>query len=903
MFFVSFSRLNLPNNGPTYTERKSTLGRETHSDFRQSDRLSGVFFHQCGCRFSSEHWLYTLFMHASRPTAPRWDTCAVDRHKALPLHYPLDVRAASACLRHKAFAPWGKFHPRRAATLAAKKPLASPSKGSVTWVQEVTEFFYRTQQQERAETGSMRSVRRLATLVAAALAVAGVVAVAGGVCIPPERNTLSSNCYGACSSSLCVNYASSTAEARSKDNIDGGFFYHGCSTAKMPTCKTKVASGDCEVQCLVDTPASWNMPQWTLTIAQPQSDKADTAVFQEIDDLTLPSTLQNLTIVGATANAQITVPLSFSSAAFRSGTALQQLVISDVNVGDMLTNVFPDSLQTLIIQRSKLTQFDPRGSHAFTSVSTLDLRDNHLSDIPTIIYEMRNLSVLYLQGNAIADAHVTLPQLQYLQELPVFEANLTVNGSCSTGYETVSWGDKSVCYTNGDGLGSINSSGSKEKSTTSTASESNSSSVVLFVVLGLTLFTVLAVVGGVLVLRRWKQTAAKEQHDSLVSADGKIKANLKILRARLGVNGTVQTTELETSLNEYNTGGGLRKAAFKEIPATDVVMLNQLSASGPVVVALAEHRTKLVLLTKLQPSDDDVEAALDMVPTLSQMRHPQILSISGLVWDERHAMTAVCEYMTLGTLEAYLRSSGSELNWKNFKMKAAAEIARGLMYLHNQHMVTYDGLNGRSVFVDPSKGCKLNPIQAALPTDRSSPYSCQSYYLHCDSTNKAFFAPEILIGEPSRSSSDMYAFGVLLAHLDTCQTADEMIRSSWRMRTHIGDFDTENGTLLSTDGTVVSTNSSDSDNSRRRTTQLESLPSANSSRTLQSSRSLAVEETRRRTTPVLGAAHNNDDTSFMGMFTFTPDCPTMVRELAGACLQYDPSLRPSASYIAAMLHI
>ncbi|KAG6975010.1 hypothetical protein JG687_00000046 [Phytophthora cactorum] len=502
----------------------------------------------------------------------------------------------------------------------------------------------------------MRNACSVMVLVAAALTVVGILA-ADDVCTPPEHSTLSSNCYGACSSSLCVNYASSTAEDKSKESSDAGFFYRGCSIADMPSCKSNVTSGTCQVQCLVNSPASWSTPQWTLTIAQPQSDKTDTAVFQEIDDLTLPSTLQNLTIIGATASSQITVPLSFSSNAFRSGTALQQI----------------------------------------------DLRDNQLSDIPTIIYEMRNLSALYLQGNAIANAHVTLPQLQYLQELPIFEANLTVDGSCSSGYQALSWSDKSVCYTNGDGLGSINSSGSKEKSTTSTASESNSTSVVLFVVLGLVFFTVLAVVGGVVLLRRWKQKTGKEQHDSLVSADGnKIKANLKSLRARMGVNGTVQTTELEASLNEYNTGGGLRKAPFKEIPATDMVMLNQLSTSGPVVVALAEHRTKLVLVTKLQPSDDDVEAALDMVPTLSQMRHPQLLSITGLLWDDRHAMTAVCEYMTLGTLEAYLRSSGSELNWKNFKMKAAAEIARGLMYLHSQHMVTYDGLNGRSVFVDPT---------------------------------------------------------------------------------------------------------------------------------------------------------------------------------------------------------
>ncbi|KUF94512.1 hypothetical protein AM588_10004685 [Phytophthora nicotianae] len=441
----------------------------------------------------------------------------------------------------------------------------------------------------------MLNTRRVVALVAAALTVAGAV-IADDFCTPPEHSTLTSICYGACSSSLCVNYASSAAEDRSKESSDAGFFYRGCSTANMPTCKANVTSGGCQVQCLVNSPASWSTPQWTLTIAQPQSDKTDTAVFQQIDDLTLPTTLQNL-----------------------------------------------------IIQRAKLTQFDPRGSHAFTSVSTLDLRDNQLSDIPTIIYEMRNLSALYLQGNSIANAHVTLPQLKYLQELPVFEANLTVDGSCSFGYEAVSWGDKKICYTNGDGLGSINSSGSKEKSTSSTASENSSTSVVLYVVLGLVFFIVLAVAGGVVLLRRWKQNNVKEQHDSLVSADGnKIKANLKSLRARIGVNGTMQTTELETSLNDYTTGGGLRKAPFKEIPVTDMVMLNQLSTSGPVVVALAEYRTKLVLVTKLQPSDDDVEAALDMVPTLSQMRHPQLLSITGLVWDDRHAMTAVCEYMTLG---------------------------------------------------------------------------------------------------------------------------------------------------------------------------------------------------------------------------------------------------------------
>ncbi|TDH70601.1 uncharacterized protein CCR75_006414 [Bremia lactucae] len=170
------------------------------------------------------------------------------------------------------------------------------------------------------------------------------VAVAANECTPPEYSTLSSNCYGVCSSSLCVNYASSNTKDMNKDSSEANFFSQGCSTSNIPSCKLNVTSGDCQLQCLV---TSWKSPQWTLTIAQPQSDKTDTALFRKIDELALPPTLQNLTIVGATSSSQIIVPISFAPDALRSGTALQQVVISDVNVGDLKTNIFPDSLHTL----------------------------------------------------------------------------------------------------------------------------------------------------------------------------------------------------------------------------------------------------------------------------------------------------------------------------------------------------------------------------------------------------------------------------------------------------------------------------------------------------------------------------------------------------------------------------
>uniref|UniRef100_M4BFT7 RxLR effector candidate protein n=1 Tax=Hyaloperonospora arabidopsidis (strain Emoy2) TaxID=559515 RepID=M4BFT7_HYAAE len=137
--------------------------------------------------------------------------------------------------------------------------------------------------------------------MALALIVTASIAIDTGpsdLCVPPKQNTLSSRCFGVCSSSLCVNYAPSTAEDRSTSSNDGStsYFHRGCASASIPTCKTKKKPlGKCEVQCLVDTPNSWNEAQWTLQIAQPQT---DTAAFQNIDDLVLPRTLQNLCVKG-----------------------------------------------------------------------------------------------------------------------------------------------------------------------------------------------------------------------------------------------------------------------------------------------------------------------------------------------------------------------------------------------------------------------------------------------------------------------------------------------------------------------------------------------------------------------------------------------------------------------------
>jgi hypothetical protein len=474
-----------------------------------------------------------------------------------------------------------------------------------------------------------------------------------------------------------------------------------------------------------------------------------------------------------------------------------------------------------------------------------------------------------------------------------------VNDSCSAGYEEKSWEEKSLCVLASDGLSDIGSG--SEDSTGATSSGIKSSSA-LVIILILAAVAILAAIGGVFLLKKRakRKVESGSQHESRDGSENKVKASMRnLLAGHFGASiHKLESTEIEESYYEQGSSGDvLRKTTFRDIPAEHVTVLTLMAKNGDVLVSKAEYLTRLVTLHQLKISGDvgqNSESAHLMVPMLSQFRHPQVMAVTGLIWDNVHTISAVCEHMNLGTLENFLQSSGHQLTWQNFKMKAACEVARGLMYLHSQRDVTYDGLNGRSVFVDTDKGCKLNPVLAAIPSELEpresiyeAPADSRRSLRRFDSAVKAYFAPEILAGEAPRSSSDMYAFGVLLAHLDTCEKADEMIRSSWRLRTTQLDTNASSKSLLEAD-------SGRGSSSRRSLIPSMLLSVAGSSASSRGD----PDGSRRETTKI-------DDlrsTSLMTMFTFTDDCPDIVRELATACLQYDPSLRPSASYIAAMLH-
>lgn len=390
-------------------------------------------------------------------------------------------------------------------------------------------------------------------------------------------------------------------------------------------------------------------------------------------------------------------------------------------------------------------------------------------------------------------------------------------------------------------------------------STSKSTGVVL-VVAAVAVFVIAAVVAGVFLLKRVKRKTTDPDHP-VAMLDKKQKRKQKQLSAKMLFSSTTRlSSDLTDPLQDTSSKQrSFRKNTFKDIPSSHVQLRGVVATNGGLVcVSDAEYnKNKRVLVAQLQLNADaaeNCEMALDVVPVVSQLRHPQLLSVLGLMYEDTHPVTAVCEFMDLGTLETHLQRNKRELTWHNFKLRAALDIAGCLMYLHTKHKLSYGALNGKSVFVDEAKGCKLNTLLASVPEDVVMLSRLADLGTSSSLATRGFLAPEILAGEPCRSSSDMFAFGALLAQLDRCFSADEVTR------------------------------------------QLRSTPAFSSSSSSSSSGS-GLENSQRSTT----TSQMDEATSSAMTFPFSDQCPPVVKELATACLQFDPSLRPSASYVVAML--
>lgn len=238
---------------------------------------------------------------------------------------------------------------------------------------------------------------------------------------------------------------------------------------------------------------------------------------------------------------------------------------------------------------------------------------------------------------------------------------------------------------------------------------------------------------------------------------------------------------------------------------------------------LGEHATRQswlcqfegdeIVVKRLAPQDGDVFPVLmtfvQEIQLAASLEHPNVIRFLGVAWGKNlRSLCYVAEYLPRGDLATFLRrsrkrrlqgqhtssstisdssggsnrslqctepgshppslqSSGSSFSlasWVDDKVPLAIGVARAVAYLHSRrHPIVYRVIRARKVALSDRYEPKLTDLTPAVggapPPDQEA--------LAAGIGDAFWTAPELLTGGAATLASDIYAFGVLMAELDS----------------------------------------------------------------------------------------------------------------------------------------
>ncbi|KAJ4758026.1 Leucine-rich repeat protein kinase family protein [Rhynchospora pubera] len=169
---------------------------------------------------------------------------------------------------------------------------------------------------------------------------------------------------------------------------------------------------------------------------------------------------------------------------------------------------------------------------------------------------------------------------------------------------------------------------------------------------------------------------------------------------------------------------------------------------------------------------------------LSRIHHKSIVSILGFCF-ERGEKLLVCEYIYKGTLRDNLDGNGGMyLDWEK-RLQIALDSARGLAYLHEQHIVHCD-INTVNILLDENLNAKITDFGFARWVDMHVSSQVTGTTARQESGCTEILrrdAPEFyLLGGRFSKKSDVYNFGMVMLELLTGR--------------HVYEFGTDGNTFL-----------------------------------------------------------------------------------------------------------
>lgn len=221
---------------------------------------------------------------------------------------------------------------------------------------------------------------------------------------------------------------------------------------------------------------------------------------------------------------------------------------------------------------------------------------------------------------------------------------------------------------------------------------------------------------------------------------------------------------------------------FQTVAYDQVQFLTLLSAKGSLgpEIWLGSVRSSHVAIKRLSRARkaeyDELEDFMREITLHATVTHPNLVQFVGVAWTTLQNLCLLTEYVDGGDLPLYLKQHSLQLAWERSKMHIAMGIANAICCLHQQQpMIVHGNISSKNVLLTNEFDAKL--INVGARAQRADSLAFDDALSAASATAAFWTAPEVLRGEAQSEKADMYAFGMVLAELDTHQAPFTELKS------------------------------------------------------------------------------------------------------------------------------